>query len=310
METMRAIEMRVFGGPEVLQMEEVPRPEIRKNEALIRVRDAGVNPIDWKLRTGFGSIRLPLIPGCDVAGDIEEIDAGISHLKPGDAVYGFLESSRDGAYAEYVAAPAAYLALKPISLDYVQAAALPLPVLVAWQTLFEEAKLVPGQTVFIHGAAGGIGHLAVQLAKWKGARVIGTAVAKDIDFVQQLGADEVIDYQKKRFDDFVSNVDIVLDVIGGETQERSWKILKKGGILISTVGIASKDAPEKYGVRAKAFVAHPDGGQLAQIAVLIDSGKLKPVVSSVLPLADAAQAQELIHSGQLTRGKVVLKVRD
>lgn len=313
MATMKAIRFHSYGGPEVLVQEDAPRPEAAAGEVLIRVHAAGVNPLDWKARAGYVKEwlqhRLPLIPGWDVSGVVEAIGAGYTDLNVGDEVYGLLDFRRDGAYAEYVSAPARDMALKPTSIDYVQAAAVPIAALTAWQALFDAADLSAGQTVLIHGAAGGVGHFAVQFAKWKGARVIGTASARNVNFVRELGADEVFDYQTTRFEDAVSGVDVVLDTQGGETQQRSWQVLKKGGILVATVGISSPAATAEHGVRGKALVVHPDTNQLTQIAALIDVGDLKPLIQSVLPLAEAARAHELSQAGHI-RGKIVLKVRD
>jgi NADPH:quinone reductase-like Zn-dependent oxidoreductase len=307
---MKAICANDYGGPEVLVFEDVPRPKASPGEALIHVRAAGVNPIDWKIRSGMAKdmfpVSFPWIPGLDISGVIDEVGANVTDLKPGDAVYGMLES-RSGGYAEYAAAKASDLAPKPESLDFIQAAALPLVSMVAWQALFDTAHLTQGQTVLIHGASGGVGHMAVQLARWKGAKVVGTASANNTQFLKELGADEVIDYHKTKFEDVVHDANVVLDLIGGDTQKRSWKVLKKGGILISTVGVSTPEEAAKYGVRAVSFMAHPDGSELRQVGKLIDEGKVKPVVSTVLPLKDAEKAHELSQSGH-SRGKIVLKV--
>ena len=202
--------------------------------------------MDWKVRAGHVKAwmkhRLPLIPGWDVSGVVEAVAPDVTAFKVGDAVYGMLDFMRNGAYAEYVAARPMHLALKPSSIDHIRAGAVPLASLTAWQSLFEVAGLKSGQTVLIHAAAGGVGHFAVQLAKWKGAKVIGTASAGNEGFLRELGADEVIDYRISRFEEAVHDVDVVLDTIGGDTQERSWQVLKKGGILVATLGISSPDA--------------------------------------------------------------------
>ena len=253
-------------------------------------------------------VSFPWIPGRDISGVIDEVGPNVTDLKQGDAVYGMLES-RAGGYAEYAASKASVMAPKPKSLDFIQAAALPLVSLVAWQALFDTAHLSQGQTVLIHGASGGVGHMAVQLARWKGANVIGTASANNAQFLKELGADEVIDYHTTKFEDVVHDADVVLDLIGGDTQKRSWKVLKKGGILITTVGLSSPEEAAKYGVRAVNFMSRPDGKELRQIGKLIDQGIVKPVVSTVLPLKDAAKAHELSQSEHV-RGKIVLKVSD
>ena len=310
---MQAIRFHSYGGPEVLVLEEVPRPQAEAGEVLIRVHAAGVNPIDWKVRAGHAKDwlphRLPLIPGWDVSGVVEAVGPEVTAFKIGDAVYGMLDHMRDGAYAEYVAAGIGDLVRKPGSIDHVQAAAVPLAALTAWQSLFEVAGLAPGHTVLIHAAAGGVGHFAVQFAKWQGARVIGTASASNETFLRELGADEVIDYRTSRFEEVVSEVDVVLDTIGGETQQRSFKVLKKGGILVATLGISFPQAALEYGVRGEGMRVHVDTAQLSQIAALIDAGNLKPAVTTILPLAAAARAHELSQTGQV-RGKIVLKVGD
>ena len=214
-----------------------------------------------------------------------------------------------GGYAQYVAANSSFFSPKPVSVDFVEAAALPLVSLVGWQTLFDTANLQPGQTVLIHGASGGVGHMAVQLASWKGAKVVGTASARNVDFVKSLGADEVIDYSTMRFEETVHDVDVVLDTQGGDTQQRSYQVLKKGGTLVSTLGIQNPELAKKYGVRATGFQAQPNGEELRIIARLVDEKKIRPEVTKVLPLKDAAQAQEMSKTGHM-RGKIVLKVGD
>jgi NADPH:quinone reductase-like Zn-dependent oxidoreductase len=313
MATMQAVRFHSYGGPAVLVLEEAPRPQAGAGEVLIRVHAAGINPIDWKVRAGhvkeWLQHRLPLIPGWDVSGVVEAVGPDVSAFKNGDAVYGMLDFMRNGAYAKYVAAQPRDLARKPRSLNHVQAAAVPLAALTAWQALFELGGLAPWHTILIHAAAGGVGHFAVQFAKWQGAQVIGTASASNASFLRELGADEVIDYHTTRFEEVVSEVDVVLDPIGGDTQARSWEVLKEGGILVATLGIASPEAARKPGVRGEGVRVHPNTAQLIQIASLIDAGDLKPVVTAVLPLSQAARAHELSQTGHV-RGKIVLKVDD
>jgi NADPH:quinone reductase-like Zn-dependent oxidoreductase len=313
MATMQAIRFHSYGSTEVLVLENAPRPRAGEGEVLIRVHAASVNPVDWKVRAGHVKAwlqhRLPLIPGWDVSGIVEAVGPDVTAFKIGDAVFGMLDFVRDGSYAEYVAAGTRNLALKPRSIDHVQAAAVPLAALTAWQSLFGIAGLNSGQTVLIHAAAGGVGHFAVQFAKWKGARIIGTASAGNESFLRELGADEVIDYRSTSFEEAVHDVDVVLDLIGGDTQHRSWKVLKKGGILVATLGISSPEAAVEHGVRGEGVMVSPDNNQLARIATLVDAGNLKPAVSSVFPLAEAARAHELSQTGHV-RGKIVLKVRD
>jgi NADPH:quinone reductase-like Zn-dependent oxidoreductase len=313
MATMRAVMFDSYGSPQVLTLKEVPSPQTAAGEVLVRVHAAGVNPLDWKVRAGHVKAwlqhRLPLIPGWDVSGVVEAVGSGVRAFKVGDAVYGMLDFTHNGAYAEYVATGTRNLAPKPGSIDHVHAAAVPLAALTAWQALFNVARLTLGQTVLIHGAAGGVGHFAVQFAKWKGARVIGTASSGNEGFLRELGADEVIDYRTRPFEEVVHDVDVVFDPIGGDTQERSWKVLKKGGVLVATLGISSPEAATEHGVRGEGVMVGPDNAQLTQIATLIDAENVKPAVSAVLPLAEAARAHELSQTGHV-RGKIVLKVRD
>ncbi|HUL12015.1 MAG TPA: NADP-dependent oxidoreductase [Methylococcaceae bacterium] len=311
MNTMKAVRIHAYGGPEVLRYEEVLRPEPGPGEVLIRVHAAGVNPVDWKIREGYLKQMLhhslPLIPGWDVSGVVAAMGPGAVRLKAGDEVYSRPDIARDGAYAEYIVVGETEVALKPKTIDHVHAAAIPLAALTAWQSLFDAAGLGAGQKVLIHAAAGGVGSFAVQLAKWKGAQVIGTASKGNHDFVRNLGADEAIDYQTTRFEDMVRDVDVVFDTIAGETQKRSWKVLKKGGILVSILGQPSAEEAAAHGVRQASVFVQPSAMQLDEIAKLVDSGKLRPIVETVLPLAEARRAQELSQTGH-TRGKIVLRV--
>ncbi|HEX2971235.1 MAG TPA: NADP-dependent oxidoreductase [Tepidisphaeraceae bacterium] len=239
MAIMKAVRIHRYGGPEVLICENAPIPSISDDEALVRVHAAGVNPVDWKIREGYLQSMLtysfPLVIGWDLSGVVDRVGSRVTHLKPGDAVYSRPDIARDGAYAQYIAVRASELAHKPASLDDVHAAAVPLAALTAWQSLFDAASLSPGQTVLIHAAAGGVGSFAVQLAKWKGARVIGTASARNAEFLHNLGADQVIDYTIEHFDAVLHDVDVVFDTIGNETQRRSWRVLKPGGVLVSII---------------------------------------------------------------------------
>lgn len=313
MVTMNAIHIHGYGKMEVLVEDKAPRPKPSLDEVLLGVHAAAVNPVDWKVRDGYLKERrksqLPMIRGWDVSGVVEAVGARVTGFKRGDAVFGMLDIMRNGAYAEYTLASAQTIAHKPKAIDHVHAAAVPLAALTAWQALFEVADLQPGQTVLIHAAAGGVGHFAVQLAKWKGARVIGTTSASNLNFVRDLGADETIDYHARPFDKAVRNVDVVLDLIGGEVQQRSWPVIKKGGILVTSLGVSSPNPAPKYGVRCEAVHVRPDATQLAQLAELIDRGNLKPVVDVVLPLAEAAKAHKLSQTGHV-RGKLVLEVID
>src|SRR6267142_6663674 len=301
--TMKAVRINNYGGPEVLNYEDAPRPQPGEGEVLIRVHATSVNPIDWKVREGlmkdFWPHKFPLILGWDLSGVVEELGRGVSRFKIGDEVYSLPDPTRNGAYADYIGVRESELALKPTSLHHIRAAAVPLAALTAWQSLFDTAQLQPGQRVLIHAGSGGVGHFAVQLAKWKGAYVFATASTKNQDLLRKLGVDEPIDYTHRRFEDVARNIDIVLDTLGAETQERSWSILKKGGVLVSLVQPPSEEKAEELGVRAAFLAGHPNGAQLAEIAKIIDSGKLAPVIDRILPLSEVLRAHELSQSGHV-----------
>lgn len=315
MPTMKAVRIHAYGGPEVMRYEDAPRPEPAPGEVLIRVQAVGTNPVDWKTRAGRGvagrlTDPFPFITGWDVSGVVEAVGSHDLPYRPGDDVYGVLRFPELGsAYAEYVTAPVEHVAPRPSALSHVEAAALPLVALTAWQALFEVAELTAGQTILIHAASGGVGHVAVQLARWKGATVIGTASGRNADFLRGLGVDQFIDYQTMRFEDVVAGVDVVLDSLAGETRERSWPVIRPGGMLVSILGDASEERAAEYGVRARRMLVRPQADQLHAITALAEAGDLRPVVSHVLPLAEAAQAHELLETGH-TRGKIVLKVAD
>jgi NADPH:quinone reductase-like Zn-dependent oxidoreductase len=308
---MKAVCIYSYGGPDVLVYEDAPCPHPGDGEVLVKVHAAGINPVDWKIREGH--LRemlhhtLPLILGWDVSGVVEALGTNITRIKLGDEVFSRPDISRDGAYAEFIVIRESELALKPKSIDHIHAAALPLAGLTAWQTLFDAGGLAAGQRVLIHAAAGGVGTFAVQLAKWKEACVIGTASEHNHDFLRKLGVDQVVDYERERFEDVVQPVDIVLDTMGGEIQERSWKVLKRGGILISVVSPPSAETASALGVRQAFVFIRPDATQLAQLAKLADADKIKAIVETILPLSDATRGQELSQRGH-TRGKIVLRV--
>lgn len=306
---MKAVEIYHYGGPEELRYEEAAKPSINPDDVLVRVYATGVNPVDWKIRKGSrgGDGKFPRILGWDFSGVIEEVGSQVKQWKVGDAVYGRPDISRNGTYAEYVAVKATEIARKPESIDHKAAAGVALAGLTAWQALFEHGHLQEGQRVLIHGAAGGVGVFAVQFAKWKKAYVIGTASDKNVLFLEELGADEVIDYQKEDFSSVVKDIDVVLDTIGGKVQEQSLTVLCPGGTLVTTVGVQNPDAVKAAGVRVVPFIAQSRTADLEQIARLIDSGAVIPVVSTILPLKDAAEAQRLSEQGH-TRGKIVLQV--
>src|SRR6267143_5106166 len=310
---MKAIRIHNYGGPEVLHYENALRPKPQAGEVLVRVHAAGVNPIDWKVREGhmkdFWPHKFPLILRWDLSGVVEKVGAGASRFKIGDEVYSLPDPTRNGAYADYIVVRESEFSLKPNSLHHIRAAAVPLAALTAWQSLFETAQLQPGQRVLIHAGRGGVGHFAVQLAKWKGAYVFATASTKNQDLLRELGVDEAIDYTQQRFEDVARNIDIVLDTIGGETQERSWSVLKKDGVLVSLVQPPSEEKAKELGVRATFVAGHPSGAQLAEIAKMIDSGKLAPIIDRILPLSEARRAHELSQSGHV-RGKIILRVKN
>jgi NADPH:quinone reductase-like Zn-dependent oxidoreductase len=305
-----AVRIHEFGGRDVLKIEQAPRPTPATGEMLVRVHAAGVNPVDWKVRQSGGrmlNVKLPFTLGYDVSGVVEEMGEGVSQFKIGDEVFAYLSLSRGGGYAQYAIVKFDEAARKPKNVSHVEAAGVPLAALTAWQALFDTADLKHGQTVLVHAGAGGVGVFAVQLAKWKGARVIATASKENHDFLKQLGADEVIDYKAQSFADVVKDADVVLDSVGGQTTTDSFRALKKGGILVSIVGPPSRKAADEAGVRAAAILVKPSGEQLAQIAELIGEGKVKPVVGHVFPLAEVAKAHEQSETGH-TRGKIVLRV--
>jgi NADPH:quinone reductase-like Zn-dependent oxidoreductase len=310
---MKAVRIHGYGGYDVLCYEEAPRPKPGEDEVLIRVFASSVNPFDCAVRAGYMNSYfnyiLPLIPGTDVSGVIEEVGANVTDLKPGDEVYTRVGVWRDGAYAEYALAPAADVAYKPKTVDHFHAAALPHVTLTAWQALVEVAELAPGQTVLVHAAAGGVGHIAVQLSKIRGAKTIGTA-SVHIDQLKELDVDETIDYSTTNFEDEVKDVDVVLDLIGGDTQQRSWAVMRPGGILVATVQPPSEETAQAHGVRQN-FVstAPPIKRVLTEVASLVDTGQLKPIVSAILPLSEIQKAHEMVE-GKHVHGKVVLSVSD
>ncbi len=311
MKTMKAVRIHSYGGPEVLVHEDAPCPHPGDGEVLVRVHAAGINPVDWKIREGHLKEMIhhafPLVLGWDVSGVVASLGPGVTRLKVGDEVFSRPEISRDGAYAEFIVIKEAEVALKPKSIDHVHAAALPLAGLTVWQSLFDAGGLSAGQRVLIHGAAGGVGHIAVQLAKWKGAHVIGTASARNHDVLRELGANQIVDYATVRFETAVEPVDVVFDTMGGEIQERSWKVLKPGGILVSIAQPPGAEIAAAHGVRQAFVFTQPNAAQLAEISRLVDAGKLKAIVETILPLSDATRGQELSQRGH-THGKIVLRV--
>src|SRR6266511_247480 len=300
-----------YGAPDVLKVEQMRRPEPNDDEALVRVIASSVNPADPLTLSGkyakeFGT-RLPLIPGYDIAGVVEKTGANVTKLKVGDAVYGY--PTFGGGWADYVTVKEGEVAVKPKSLSFVEAAAVPMGALTAWQALVDVAKLQPGQTILVHGGSGGVGSFAVQIAKARGARVIATASTRNQDLLKQLGADEAVDYTETKFEDVAKDVDAVLDPEGKETLARSYVVLKKGGIVISLVARPDPAELKKHGIRGAGISVHPDAEDLTEIAQLVDAGKIKPIVTEVLPLTGAVKAQQQAATHH-TRGKVVLQIAD
>jgi NADPH:quinone reductase-like Zn-dependent oxidoreductase len=305
---MKAVRIHEFGGPEALRVDNLPAPEAGPGEVLIRVLAASVNPVDYKMRNGgyVPAEALPMTLGRDAAGVVEALGGGVEAFAVGDPVYVMLDRKR-GGYAELVSDQAANCARKPDRLDYVQAAAMPLAGLTAWQGLFDHGRLSEGQTVLIHGAAGGVGHLAVQFAVARGATVFATCSEKDVDYVRSLGVAGVIDYHAERFEDRVSDVDLVYDLVAGDTQARSFGVLKAGGILVSTLEDPDQEKAKARGVTALHYMAQPSGEQLAEIARLVDEGRVTPRIERVFPLEAAADAERELEDAHIA-GKIVLEV--
>ncbi|MDB5294814.1 MAG: Alcohol dehydrogenase zinc-binding domain protein [Phycisphaerales bacterium] len=313
---MKAVRLHARGGPEQLVYEDAPLPTPGPGEVRVRVSAAGITPAeltwDETYQSADGGDRLPSIPGHDVSGTADALGPGVSGLAVGDAVFGLVDFPRNGSAAEYVTVPAAALAAKPRTVDNVAAAAVPLSALTAWQALFDHGRLAAGDRVLIHGAAGGVGAYAVQLARWRGAEVIATASGRHAAFLTGLGAAAVIDYVTTPFEAVAKNVAVVLDTIGGATRDRSWQVLRPGGTLVTLPGplpagaAAAAGRPDAGGVF---FIVRPSRPQLAEIARLVDDGSLRPFVEAVYPLAEARRAFERALAGHL-RGKVVLRVVD
>ena len=310
---MKAIVIHEYGGPEVLKYEDLPRPEPKDDEILVRVIAAGVNPVDGLIRSGkwakFFNVKLPLVPGYDIAGVVEKTGGKIDKFKKGDAVYAYIGLNKAGGYAEYALVTEKEAAPKPKSAGFVEAAAVPVVALTAWQALVDTAKLGPRQSILIHGGSGGVGSFAIQFAKLRGAKVFATASTRNQDLLKQLGADVAIDYTKQKFEDVAKDVDVVLESVGKETLARSYAVVKKGGILVSLIGPPDQAELDKHGIRGAALGVEPDSAELAEIGKLIDEKKIKVIVSQTFPLADAAKAQGQADTGH-TRGKIVLKVAD
>jgi NADPH:quinone reductase-like Zn-dependent oxidoreductase len=311
--TMKAIVVHEYGGPEVLKYENVPRPEPKDDQMLVRVIAAGVNPVDGMIRSGMFAKHekavFPMIPGADIAGVVEKVGRKITKFKAGDPVLAYVSLKNGGGYAEYALAMEREAAPKPKSLTYVEAAAVPIVALTAWQALIDTAKLSAGQTVLIHGGSGGVGTFAIQIAKARGARVISTASTANQDLLKELGADISIDYTKQKFEDVAKDVDVVLDSVGNDTLARSYGVVKRGGFIVSIVARLDQAELDKHGIHGATLSVDPNSDELAEIGNLIDERKIKVVVSKTFPLSEARKAQEQVATGH-TRGKIVLKVAD
>jgi NADPH:quinone reductase-like Zn-dependent oxidoreductase len=308
---MRAVRIHRFGGPNVLQIEHLPTPDPAHGEVLVRVGAASVNPVDYKMREGkfpgLTARNLPAGLGRDVAGVIEVIGPNVEHVVPGEPIFAHLGWDHAG-YAEYVIVKVGQFAPKPETLTLLDAASLPLAATTAWQGLFDHGGLTAGQSVLIHGGSGGVGYLAVQFAKLKGARVIATAGADNLDWVKSLGADEVIDYKGQRFEDIAHDMDLVFDLQGGETRDRSWQVLAPGGRLVTTVHGAVVDEGAAHSRTGIAYMAEPKADQLREVGQMADDGRLQVMVDRVFPLEEVQAAHDYAEHGH-PRGKVVLEIR-
>ncbi len=311
--SMKAWRVHQFGPAEAMILETVPRPDPGPGELLVEVHAAGVGPWDARIRGGMSALPqpLPLTLGSDISGKVVAVGSGTSGLSVGHEVYGVTNNQFVGGYAEYAVASAGMLAMKPASLSYVAAASVPVVAVTAWQALFDQARLHAGQTVLIHGAAGNVGSYAVQLAHRARLRCVATAQINDSDYLRSLGVDEVIDYRHQRFEDEVRSADAVIDLVGGATQLRSYRVLRSGGKLISTVSLPDQNRARMFGIVAKFFLVDVTGAGLRQIAELIDRGELRPHVGEVLPLSEAREAHFGLDGRRpVTKGKTVLRVRD
>src|SRR5688572_5996100 len=306
--TMQAIQAHDYGGPEVLVLEQAPRPKPNADQVLIRLKAAGVNPADWKYRSGaykqYMPLTFPWTPGMEGSGIVEEVGENVTTLKQGDEVYGIVT----GGYAEYALALTNEVQPKPASLTFEQAAALPVGVLTAWGAVIDTANVQAGQRVLVHGAAGGVGAYAVQLARWKGAQVTGTASADNLEFVRSLGAENVIDYNATRFETVLKDMDAVIDTVGGDLPERSFQVIRPGGIFVTIAARLAEDAGKAQNIRAVS-AGRASADKLKQVSELIEAKELQPIVGEVFTLVDARQAHELSQIGH-GRGRIILQIRN
>lgn len=308
---MKAVRIHAYGGQDQLTVEDAPIPQPGDNDVLVRVVATSVNPIDWKIRDGHlkGMLpyNFPIILGWDVSGVVESVGKSVTQFKPGDAVYSRPNILRDGTYAEYISIDANEVAFKPATISHMSAASLPLAGITAWDVLVKTAGIKAGDRVLIHAASGGVGSLAVQLAKARGAYVIATTSAKNSALVKSLGADEIIDYRAQAFEKTITDVDIVFDSLGGEIQEKSWQVLKPSGILVSVVNPPSTEQAAAYKVRSAFVFIQPDAAVLSELATLVDAGKIRPIIGAEFALEDIAKAHALSESGRAI-GKIVVQV--
>ncbi len=303
---MKAIQIHEFGDSGVMKYEDVPKPVAAPDEVLIKVRAAAVNPVDWKIREGWRNLPLPLILGWDVAGTVEDTGSLVKRFRKGDQVFCRPDTSRNGGFAEYIAVKTPEVAKAPTSIPLKVAAGIPLAAQTAWMGLFEAGELRAGQTILIHGGSGGVGSFAIQLAKLAGAKVITTTSAGNFALVTSLGADEVIDHGSEDFSKKVRNVDFVFDTIGGETQAKSWGVIKSGGMLVSTLG-ADEKAAAVHGVSGRSFMLVSNGARLQELGALVDAGKLRVIIDREFPLAEARAALDASKAGH-AKGKILITV--
>jgi NADPH:quinone reductase-like Zn-dependent oxidoreductase len=309
--SMMAWRVHEFGPPETMQFERVPVPDPGPGEVLVKLRAAGVGPWDGWIRAGRSALPqpLPLTLGSDLSGEVHAVGPDVPDLHVGDQVYGVTNPRFIGAYAEYALASAAMIARKPTSLDYIKAASVPVIAVTAWQGLFDQAQLEAGQTVLIHGAAGNVGAYALQMARRAGIRIIATAATNDLAYVRELGADTMADYQTQRFEDVATDVDAVLDLVGGDTQNRSFQVLRQGGKLVSAVSQPDQNLAKSHGVDAAFFLVNVTTKHLTEIAGMIDSGELRTRVGTIIPIADAREAHLMLEGVRpVPKGKIVLAV--
>ena len=308
---MKAVRIHQYGDRTALKFEDAPMPSINGDDVLVRTVAASVNPVDWKIRAGYLKemihYSMPLTLGWDVSGVITELGDKVTDFKVGDSVYSRPDINRDGTYAEYVAIRASEIALKPASITHSEAASLPLAGITAWEVLITVAQICEGQKVLIHAGSGGVGSLAIQLAKSRGAYVIATTSAKNSELVASLGADEVIDYTTQDFTEVVKDIDVVFDTLGGDIQTASWSVLKSGGILVSIVSPPSEEKAKELGVKSAFVFIQPSAYILEQLGQLVDQGKMRPIIGAEFTLEDIDKAHELSESGRAV-GKIVLSV--